>query len=287
MKRIVCVYNPSSGSSLSKAELQELLGNDGVQVQCVNIAAAEHVVPDANANVLVAAGGDGTVNATAQLAVALHLPLGVIPAGTLNHFAKDVGLPADSAKAASVIRTGTTKLIDYCTVNDRVFLNNSSLGVYPSTVLSRDKQDAVLGKWPSAVVAFVAALFRNPRVYATLAFAHKQLPVKSPLIFIGNNSYHLEKVGFTNRSSLTSGKLYVYAVKAARSTTLMRLALLSVLGMRAHKDDILREVTGPVRITSSHQHVQVALDGEVRKLAYPLEYTMHHKALKVFVPAAN
>ena len=113
---------------------------------------------------MIAAGGDGTVRAVAAAILDTDAVLGVLPSGTLNHFARDLGLPPDLASCVRLLKTGTVRAVDAAEVNGRAFLNNSGLGVYPSMVTQREKRRRRFGqrKWIAFFLAGVATLRRFP-----------------------------------------------------------------------------------------------------------------------------
>ena len=92
------------------------------------------------ATVVAAGGGDGTVNAVASVLVGTETTLGVLPLGTLNHFAKDIGIPLEMEEALAVLRDGKVQHVDVGTVSDRIFINNSGLGLYPDMVFNRERR---------------------------------------------------------------------------------------------------------------------------------------------------
>jgi len=284
MKRVACVYNQSSGSALSADDIRDLFAAHKVTADCFDVTDGETISQQLQGKkyeAIVAVGGDGTVNATARLAVQHSLPLGVIPAGTLNHFAKDLGLPLQAAKAVVAIVKGKLLAIDYATVNGELFINNSSIGIYPSTVLRRERKSRLF-KWPATAVAFVAALFRHHTIHAHITTPTETWEHRSPLIFVGNNEYQVEKVGFTKRETLSRGQLFLYAVQAARPMALLLLALLSLIGMRRRSTDFRSVSSGPITIKSSKASVNVAIDGEIVRLHFPLDYKLHAQGLKVY-----
>ena len=285
MKQLACIYNASSGSATDKVELAPLFKEHGLKVDFLDIKAGEakllQKIKDGEYEALIAAGGDGTVRLTAQLAAEVGLSLGVLPVGTLNHFAKDVQIPLKLKDAVSEIARGVTKEVDYCTVNGQVFVNNASIGIYPSTVLGRESKQNFLGKWLAALVAFSATLASHRKLKATVTLPDTTWSHHTPLIFIGNNKYHLEKAGFTSRERLDSGQLFLYAVHATQRRTLLLLAVLSLFGMRARSADFMKSTPGPITIESTKSTTHVALDGEVLKMKFPLEFRMHPRKLAV------
>src|SRR6266850_4101350 len=164
MSVITVIFNTVSGTKRREdlpSRLAELFDRAGVPARIVPLAPgadARHLARaacESGADAVVAAGGDGTVNGVASALAGSNTPLGVIPLGTLNHFAKDLHLPLDLDAAVSVIAARHVKKVDVGVVNDRVFVNNSSIGVYPSIVVEREelRRRRGYGKWRALAVA--------------------------------------------------------------------------------------------------------------------------------------
>ena len=161
---------------------------------------------------IVVGGGDGTLNAAATLLVGSEIALGVLPSGTFNHFAKDLHVPLDLEKAVTAIADGHVAQVDVGAVNDRFFLNNASLGIYPKLVQTRDLQQQWLGrgKWPAFAWATLAVLRRYPFVEVLLDIDGKSLARRTPFVFVGNNRYEMEGFRIGERARLDSGELSLY-----------------------------------------------------------------------------
>ena len=165
---------------------------------------------------LVAAGGDGTINAVAAAAIEHDLPLGILPIGTLNHFARDLDIPLEIEDAIDVLATGHERCVDVGTVNDRLFLNNASLGMYATIVVDRERQQRRLGrgKWSALLRATVVAL-RDPRPFeVTIQADGRELRRTTPFVFIGNNDYEVQGPGTGQRARLDDGTLSLYVLVA-------------------------------------------------------------------------
>lgn len=154
MKRAHVILNGSAGAGHDDATahaLREQFRQAGVEAQVVlaanggEMTAAARKALAAASDVVVAAGGDGTINAVASVLAGSGVPFGVLPLGTLNHFAKDIGMPLELEEAVRTIGAGRTRRVDVGQVNDRIFLNNSSLGLYPDIVHDRDTSAAASG----------------------------------------------------------------------------------------------------------------------------------------------
>ena len=150
-------------------------------------AAARRALAD-GAEAVVAGGGDGTINAVASVLAGSGVAFGVLPLGTLNHFAKDLGIPLALDEAVRNVAEGKPMQVDVGQVNERIFLNNSSLGLYPDIVRDREKQQRRLGrgKWPAAAWATIAALRRYPFLSVRLTIDGAQHARSTPFVFIGS-----------------------------------------------------------------------------------------------------
>ncbi len=240
---------------------------------------------DERCDALVAGGGDGTINAAANVAVGTDVPLGVLPLGTLNHFAKDLGIPADLEPAARVVLAGRITAVDVGEVNGRIFLNNSSLGVYPSIVRLREQyQEKGTGKWIAAAWAALAVLRRRPFLSVRIETPEETVVRRTPFVFVGNNEYRMIGLQAGTRDSLTEGRLALYVMRAEGRRGLLRLGL-SVFWRGADKADQLDLFrVASVSVETRRHHLQVALDGEVLDLEGPLEYRVRPGALRVLTP---
>ena len=168
--------------------------------------------------VIVAAGGDGTVNSVAAAVIDSDKIFGVLPLGTLNHFARDVGIPTDLQQAARTIIAGHTIEVDAAEVNNRIFLNNSSLGLYPMIVREREKHQRLgFGKWPAFIWATIQALRRNPFLDVRLRVNDQLLDRTTPFVFVGNNEYAMDLFNIGLRDRLDRGVLSIYITHANQS----------------------------------------------------------------------
>jgi len=239
-----------------------------------------------DAEVVVAGGGDGTVGAVAAAILDSGKTLGVLPFGTMNHFAKDLGIPLDLEAAVATIVAGHSTTIDVGDVNGRVFLNNSSLGLYPRVIRARARQQR-LGwhKWPAYLWAAMAVLRRNPFLEVRLTVDGKDLVGRTPFVFVGNNAYDLERFTVGGRARLDRGELSVYTTSHSGRLGLMGLALRAIVGGLRQDRDFLVFATNELWIRKRHRRARVALDGEVTVMNPPLHYRIRPLALRVLVPA--
>jgi diacylglycerol kinase family enzyme len=236
---------------------------------------------------IVAAGGDGTVSAVAAGIAGSEIPLGVIPLGTLNHFARDLGITSiDSALDA--IAAGATESIDVGEVNGRVFVNNSSIGLYPEMVVARDAERRRHGrrKWTAMARAAIRTLLRFPLLHVAIALAGNVMSAHTPIVFVGNNEYERDVRALGSRRRLDRGRLAVYTIRATRRLH-MFWVLLRALLRRSDPADFEAHAVDRADILTSKRSVRVALDGEVVHMTPPLLYRTRPGALRVLAPVSS
>jgi diacylglycerol kinase family enzyme len=293
---IAVVLNAKSGQGTSPEaveRLQEIFAQAGREARITRarggqeVAAAMRRAVEGGCQVLVAGGGDGTINCAASAAVGRNIPLGVLPLGTLNHFAKDVGIPLDLEDAAKVVLTGVECKVDVGEVNGRIFLNNSSLGVYPAIVRLRDRYRPTLwGKWLAALWAALTIMRRNPFMVARIVVEEQKIVRRTPLLLVANNEYRASGIQAGTRESLAKGRLALYVVNAERRPGLLRLAWEVLLKGAEQAKEIDLVLVEDATIETRRRHLQVATDGEVFTLESPLEYRIRPGALRILVPPA-
>ena len=241
----------------------------------------------ARTSIVVAAGGDGTVSRVAAGLVGTAAVLGVLPLGTLNHFAKDLGIPLDLEKAVATIAAPLVGRIDVGRVNDRVFLNNSSIGIYPSIIDAREELRR-LGhrKWPAFALATFRVLRRHRGVVVRIEADGGQSVWRTPFVFVGNNQYEVDGIRFGGRARLDGGRLFTYLAPRVRTRELPMLLARALLGVTQF---------GAFEIVSAPElwidmpnarHIRVALDGEIATMNTPLHYRTWPGALNVLLPPA-
>ena len=291
------VLNDSSGSgdcAAAAKRLEEIFSSAGREAR-ITVAkggsqlhtAAERAVQE-GCDTLVAGGGDGTINAVASVVVGTEIPLGVLPLGTLNHFAKDLGIPLELDAAAKVVLEGAACRVDVGEVNGRIFLNNSSLGVYPAIVRLRERfQEGGLSKWIAALWASLTVLRRNPFMAVRIIVDNETLVRRTPFVFVGNNEYRMVGLQAGSRDSLVAGHLALYVLHAEHRTGLLRLAWQVLLKGAEQVKELDLLAVQQATIETRRRRLQVALDGEVVPLESPLEYRIRPAAMLVHVSATS
>jgi diacylglycerol kinase family enzyme len=207
----------------------------------------------------------------------------VLPLGTLNHFARDLGIPLELGEAAKVLATGGVRRVDVAEVNGHRFVNNSSVGFYPHVVRRRGRLRSWLGKWLAMAWSVLEVLWRLPRMRLRLRADDVEAPVVTPFLFVGNNRYDAALLADRHREALDRGELRVYVARWAGRLAFMRVGLRWFLGRGRHED--LAELSArSVNVESRRSLLHVAADGEVLRLAPPLRYRIHPRALRVIAP---
>lgn len=294
-RRIAVVINDGAGSQRAQQCIDEVrqrceaLGLDA-QVQPVRsgeqIGDAVARALREGAQVIVAGGGDGTVSAVASCLVGTGAALGVLPLGTLNHFAKDLAIPTEIQGALEVIARGKTLDVDVAEVNGRTFLNNSSLGLYPNIVRHREQQQQRLGrsKWLALLSASLHVLRRSHPMWLRIEVNGDQLVRRTGFVFVGNNAYSMEGMKIGKRPSLTDGALSLYVTRRSDRMALLRLAWRALIGRLHEADDFDMVQATSVTVRTRRRHVRVATDGEVQLIEAPLHYRIRPRQLRVLVP---
>jgi diacylglycerol kinase family enzyme len=295
MKRAAVIVNGSAGSGHDQdtaQSLRERFARVGLDAQVTLAANGDEIVQAARAardgdfDVIVGGGGDGTINAVASELAGTGKPYGVLPLGTLNHFAKDLGMPLDLDEAVQVIATGRHKQVDVGEVNGQLFLNNSSLGLYPDIVRDRERQQRRLGrgKWLAAAWASLSALRRFPFLSVRLTVEGQRLARRTPFVFIGNNEYLMEGFSIGERARLDAGTLSLYVAQHPGRLGLLRFALRALMGTLAQDRDFDVLLATDFEVETLRPAIRVATDGEVTVMQSPLRYRVLAGALTVIVP---
>ena len=237
---------------------------------------------------IVAGGGDGTINAVAAAVQRTGKALGVLPLGTFNHFAKDLHIPLDLQGAAETIIAGHSTQVDVGEVNGHIFLNNSSLGLYPSMVSERRRHQRLgTGKWPAFFWAGLTVFRRYPFMEVRLSTKGNEFVSRTPLVFVGNNEYEMEGFDVGARACLNAGKLSLYITHRMGRLGLIRLVLRALLGGVSKEKDFIALCTEEIWLQTRHRHLRVSMDGEVMVMQPPLHYRVLPLSLRVLVPESG
>jgi diacylglycerol kinase family enzyme len=295
--RALVVLNARSGTGCSPERVEALraqFADARVQAELVLADSGEQMFEavdrarETGADIVVAGGGDGTQSAVASRLVGTDLVQGVLPMGTLNHFAKDLGIPLKVEDAIRALGEGCVREVDVGEVNGRVFINNSSLGLYPEIVRERELQQLHLGKskWRALASATLHATQGRVGLAVKVDAEGEHQVRRTAFVFIGNNRYVMEGLSIGARETMDSGELALYLGRRRGRLALVELAL-RALFKRLRQDEDFELVTGSAFVISTTTpHLRVATDGEVTMMETPLFYRIRPRALRVLVPAA-
>jgi len=224
------------------------------------------------------AGGDGTIRLAAEQLVGTGVPLLPIPAGTRNHFARDVGIEdLDTTEKAA---TGHIISVDVGRVNGRYFVNNSSIGLYPKIVIRREVHEHRLPKGVANVVAAYEQLRQGGRVDAEIDGERH----RAWMVFVGNGTYGEGLLDLADRETLDGKTLDLRVVRADRPLSRLRIVGALLFGRLARSPLVLRRRAASITVNLNRTRVEVALDGEVEVLETPLRYETVPNGLQILVP---
>jgi len=291
---MIVILNAHAGTAGKSRNLQsritELFGAAGLNAEIISVgrkemsAAAKRAVAE-NHETIVAAGGDGTVNTVAAEVAGTEKILGVLPVGTLNHFAKDLHLPLDLEGAVRTIVERNIASVDVGEVNGRVFVNNSSLGIYPHIVHRRavEQMRLRIGKRPAYVWATMHAFRRFPFLDLRLEVEGKTLKRQTPFLFVGNNEYEMTGFRIGARRRLDAGKLGLYLTHRVGRWGMIRVALRALLGHLNQEKDFEAYLVYEAFVEAPRHLILVATDGEVKWMELPLHYRSRPRDLRVII----
>jgi diacylglycerol kinase family enzyme len=236
----------------------------------------------------IAAGGDGTVNHVVQALIQTEGVLAVIPSGTYNHFARDLEIPLTWREALDVALNGDTRSVDAARVNDRYFVNNLSLGLYPELVARREARGRDYPRWKARMYAFYGTMRKYRHVALVVESDGRHELIRTHVFMVSNNSYDLERVGVeAPRETLTGGQLSVYWLPHTSRWRLTRYIARYLAGRVRTIPGFRSFRTTQLRVQSTHATVRVGIDGELFSLNAPLKVAIVPQSLLVRVPKAE
>jgi undecaprenyl-diphosphatase len=279
----IILVNPAAGpDDLSPGELRRRFsGHEVVECEPDEVGKRTADAVQRGVEFVGVAGGDGTIRCAAQELVGSDVPLLPIPAGTRNHFAKDVGIPEvdDAVDAAE----GDVLRVDVGEVNGYRFLNNSSIGLYPRIVVRREAHERRLPKGLANLVAVWEQVRRRGQRFGVDVDGERH---RAWMVFIGNGRYGEGMIDLADRESLTGHELDVRVALGDKPGARVRLLLALLVGRLSRSKLLVGMTTPEVCIdVEGRGEIEVALDGEVERLETPLRYRSLEGALSVLVPA--
>jgi diacylglycerol kinase family enzyme len=296
MAPVSVLINRGGGAVAADSEIRDkvarALDSAGIEAALELIAGGEcavrsRAITERGDPLLIVGGGDGTVSAAASALVGTNTALGILPLGTLNHFARDLGIPTDLEEAATLIAAGNTRQVDIGEVNDRVFINNSAIGLYPLMVVDRDLQRRKLGrsKRLAMLLASLRTLFRFSHYRLTLTINEERTGrVDTPLLFVGNNDYRIDLGAPGQRERLDGGELCVFVMRKKTRRGFVAASIRALFDRSRPEDMVRLEDVQRLWVSSRRSKLAVSFDGEVVHAAPPLDYRIRSRALAVIAP---
>ena len=291
--RGILFLNPTSGSTLTETETEQLVAaaqEQGLETirltRDVDVASAVRDALRRGRTLVVAAGGDGTVSTVVQ-ALVQHPEacLAVIPTGTYNHFARDLDIPLDWREALDVAVNGRRRTVDTGRVNDRFFVNNLSIGLYPDLVRRREQKGRDYPRWKARLYAFYGTIRKYSAVRLAIETEHHQEVIRTHIFMISNNSYDLSRIGIeASRSHLGEGRLSVYWLPHLSRLRMFRFVARYLAGRVRDTPGFRSFRTSRVKVHSSRPLLRAGVDGELVSLTTPLTIMIVPQSLEVRVP---
>ncbi len=294
--QIKIIINCGSGKDHNaeelEVELNDLFAAHNISAEIFVAASGDEIVKLAekaaksDAEIVCAGGGDGTISAVASEIFKTDKTLGILPLGTLNHFSKDLNIPQEMPEAVRIIAENNVRTIDVGEVNRRIFINNSSIGLYPNIVKNREHQQEKLGrgKWSAAFWSALKILRRHPFLRVKLKNENGEKTIKTPFVFVGNGEYQMDFFNISSRERIDDGKLSVYFLHKSNRRGLFMLVLRTILGRLRQAKDFEEIAVEEITIETRKKRMFVAFDGEVEAMEMPLCYRVHPSSLRVIAP---
>jgi diacylglycerol kinase family enzyme len=240
--------------------------------------------------VVVAAGGDGTINAVAQVVLNSGLPFGVLPQGTFNYFGRAHRIPSETAEAARALMASQVQPVQVGLINDRIFLVNASIGFYPQLLEDREQYKKRFGR--SRLVALWAGLMTILREHRNLLLELENdgnlKTLRTATLVVGNNLLQLEQLGIAEAPALSVGQLVAIAVRPVSKLAMLGLLLQGAVGQLGAAENVVsfpfERLTVTLRRPLRRRRVKIATDGEVGWLALPLLFRVAPRPLLLLAP---
>lgn len=298
------VFNPGSGSGdklRNRQDMQKILQEANRPHEFFVVERPEQIEAHArqaaqaavsNKGAVIVAGGDGTINAVAAATLPTGRPFGIVPQGTFNYSSRAHGIPLETIPATQALLDARVKPVQVGRVNERIFLVNASLGLYPQLLEDRETAKSKLGrKRAVAVWAGLRTLATYHRQFVLEVEHDQQREVlRTPTLFVGNNPLQLEQVGLPEAEAVQHRRLAAVVIKPVSGAAMLWLALRGALGNLGAADNVrdfaFRQMSVKGGGSGATRRFKVATDGEVYWTQAPLRFSVADESLMLLVPAA-
>lgn len=302
LKPLSMIYNEKSGFHANKKEdiyeqMMTIWTSHGFEIQVFDISSEPNIQSlmkkvfqrhqqYMHQGVIVAAGGDGTLNAVASQMLHQAIPMGILPMGTFNYVARVLNIPLDLIEAATVVATGEPRASHVACINDQIYLNNASLGLYPLFIKKREEYNRRFGRFPlNAYTSGLDVLIRDRKeLKLEIEVDGQKYPVKTPLIFFGNNQLQLKELNLKISKCAAVGEIAGVVLAKGDKVTLFKTLLQTIRGKLEQAADVYSFGAQRVIVYSKKPKLTVAVDGEIVSMSTPLKLHVEKNALNIMVP---
>lgn len=295
------IVNESSGSHATdtlRTDIEQAFNRQGMRVQFLGLdsktlassreRAVERLIERAD-GVIAVAGGDGTVNAVASACRKLGRPIGILPAGTFNYVARNLGLPLDLSEAAEVIATGDAEPMAVGQINGRLFLNNAGFGLYSHMIEQREIAKRRFGR--HRIVAFLSGIKclteRHPLYHLQITADGQHHTLKTTTLFFGVNALQLENYNVEAAKFVANGQLAILSLRLDSRLDIAGAAWASLHGKTEAAQCVDATAATSVRVTTRRRALHVAIDGEIVVMRPPLDVKIVRDGLRVYRPSSH
>lgn len=304
LKPLSMIYNQQSGFHASQndeiyEQLITLWSDAGYEIQVFDLSNTPDLAvlmqrilqrhhQYVDLGVIVAAGGDGTLNAVAAHLLGQNIPLGILPLGTFNYVARVLEIPLDLLEAAKVIVSGQVRASHVGRINDQIYLNNACFGLYPLFIQKREWYNQHFGRFTlHAYTSALDVLIRDRKELSIeIEIDQQRYPVNTPLLFFGNNQLQLEQLRLHIAQSAAQGEVAGVLLARADQATIFKTLLQLIRGNLEHAEHVHSFSGQQVCIYSKKSQMTVAIDGELVKIKMPIHIRVEQNALNIQVPYA-
>ncbi|MGS4983273.1 Diacylglycerol kinase family enzyme [Pseudosulfitobacter pseudonitzschiae] len=292
------LVNLKSGRGSGQPDMQDLeraFREHGIDAHVIRLSPGDDIPARAaqlardGAELVVAAGGDGTICGVASGLVGTQTVMGVIPLGTFNYFGRSLNIPETAPEAIEVIARNRPKELPVGLINDRVFLNNASLGIYPQILRTRE---TVYARWGRSRVAaywsVLKTMVRLPRrLKLQVTIDGETREIKTSLLFAVSNAFQLEQMGLEGTECIEAGQLAVLIAPNRGRMGLLKNGIALMLGLAQRDQDFDLLCAQSLHITCKRKSLLIARDGERTRIRGPFDLELRQGALKVLTPGGE
>ncbi len=297
-KRAIVILNRGSGrqnGDQAESTIRAAFARHGITAEFIHIdkrndpASAARQALSMAEGIIAVAGGDGTISGVSSAMKDQDRPLGIIPQGTFNYFARSMGIPEDLQEAVDVIAGGESRAVHVATINGETFLNNASIGAYPAILKTRE---GIYRRWGRSRIAAYWSVIKalidfRTSLKLTIVVDGKETDLRTPLVFAVNNAFQLDQMGLDGQECIARGDMVLLVAPDTYRFGLLRHAVALATGMAKHHTDYEMLCGSEIEIRMKQRKRYVARDGEIAVMKGPFRLTRATSPIHIFVPRAS